>query len=93
MYLINPKKLPKKTENNPKGAGRKTKAEELGLAKILADCVTPAEENEMWKAIVKEAKKGSIPHAQLYFNYKYGKPTETVKQTNDGELTIVVKRV
>lgn len=72
------------------GAGRKTKAEILGLAKTLEDCVTPQEEKEIWKAIKKEAKKGSIQHAQLYLNYKYGKPSEHIISESDQETIIKI---
>lgn len=74
------------------GAGRKTKAEILGLAKTLEQCVTAQEEALIWAAIKKEALKGSIQHSQLYLSYKYGKPSEHIISENDNETTIRIIR-
>ena len=74
------------------GGGRPTKAKELGLAKMLEDCVSLDEEKEIWEAIKREAKGGSIPHAQVYLNYKYGKPREIIEQKTDGQIAIRIIR-
>lgn len=72
------------------GAGRKTKAEELGLAKMLDECVSREEEMQIWDTIKKKAIQGSVPHAQLFLSYKYGKPTENVKGDVVTDITIRV---
>lgn len=74
------------------GAGRRTKAEILGLAKTLEQCVTKEDENKMWDAVKKEAIKGSIQHAQLYFGYKYGKPSEHIISEQDSYTIIRIIR-
>lgn len=81
----------------PKGgarpnSGRKTKASILGLDKMLEDCVTPEDEAQIWATVKKMAKEGSIAHAQLYLNYKYGKPKEMIEQKHDGQIAIRIIR-
>lgn len=72
------------------GAGRKTKAEILGLAKTLEYCISQEDERAIWAAIKKEAKKGSVAHAQIYLGYKYGKPSEHVINETDQETIIKI---
>jgi hypothetical protein len=74
------------------GAGRRTKAEILGLAKTLEQCITKEEEQEIWKAVKKEALKGNIQHAQLYFGYKYGKPSEHIINETENDTIIRIIR-
>lgn len=74
------------------GAGRKTKADILGLAKTLEECVSISDEKEIWANIIKQAKSGSKQHAELYLAYKYGKPSEHIITENDTETVIRVLR-
>lgn len=60
-------------------AGRKTKAEELGLPALIEDVIGKEGKKALIEAIYKEAKKGSYQHQQLLLAYIYGKPTETHK--------------
>lgn len=73
------------------GNGRKTKAEELGLKATLDQVFTKKDKQDVFKALLKEAKKGSTPHAQLLLAYYYGKPTETVN--NNVKIDPVVRLV
>ena len=74
------------------GAGRRTKAEILGLAKTLEQCVTKEDEKKMWAVIKQQAINGSIQHAQLYFGYKYGKPSEHIINEQDTEMIVRIIR-
>lgn len=71
------------------GAGRKTKAEELGLPMLIDEVIGEDGKKELVKAIHEKAKAGSFPHQQLLLAYIYGKPTETHKV--DQITDIIVK--
>lgn len=71
-----------------RGGGRKSKAEELGLRKTLDAVFTEKDKQDVFLALLKEAKKGSTPHAQLLLAYYYGKPTETVNNNISGDQII-----
>jgi hypothetical protein len=54
------------------GSGRKAKAEELKLLEKLSPL-----EDAAYIALKDGIEKGDFKYVQLYFNYFYGKPTET----------------
>lgn len=68
-----------------KGAGRKSKAEELKLAEAIDFALGGDWEKELLQKIFTEAKKGSFQHAQLLLAYKYGKPQDKIDLTTKGE--------
>lgn len=70
------------------GAGRKTKAEELGLPMLIDDVIGESGKRDLIKQLYDQAKKGSFNHAQLLLAYIYGKPTEHVKSDNVTELNV-----
>jgi hypothetical protein len=72
------------------GAGRKTKAEEMGLPKMIEDVIGEEGKRNLIQQISKQAKGGSFAHQQLLMNYIYGKPKESIEQI--GELIINVRR-
>lgn len=64
------------------GSGRKTKAEEFGLARLLEDCWTYEQRKEVISKLHEYALSGSksaVSAATLLLAYAYGKPTEHVK--------------
>lgn len=63
------------------GAGRKSKAEEFGLAALLDECWTRAERKEVIRTLYLAAKKGNERAAALLLAYAYGKPHETISAT------------
>lgn len=63
------------------GAGRKSKAEELKLIEKL----TPME-GEALEALQKGVKKGDFNFLKLYFEYYFGKPSETLAIDHSGEI-------
>lgn len=67
------------------GAGRKSKAEELGLPALIDEVLGKNGKKDLIEAINKEAKSGSFQHQQLLMAYSYGKPKETkeLKVTKD----------
>lgn len=71
------------------GAGRKSKAEELGLPRLIEEVIGESGKKDLITAIHKQAKSGSFPHQQLLLAYIYGKPTETHKV--DQITDIIVK--
>jgi len=61
------------------GAGRKSKAEELKLIEKLS----PLEDTAL--RLLKEGlTNGEFPYLKLYFEYFYGKPTETIDVEHSG---------
>lgn len=64
------------------GSGRKSKAEELGIARLLEDCWTQDQRKEVIGKLHDLAVSGGKPAvaaATLLLAYAYGKPTEHVK--------------
>lgn len=64
-----------------KTAGRKTKADEDKLIERL-DAVI--DQDEVLAKLKELIKKGDQRAITLYFNYRYGKPKESVNLTTDG---------
>jgi len=80
----------KKRGGRRANAGRKTKAEELGLPKLLAECVTNAERKAIFKMLVRKAtKEESESAAALVLAYLYGKPMQRVEQSGAVKLLVV----
>lgn len=73
------------------GAGRKTIAQEDNVREAIKNALEPDSMEKIWRKIREKAEQGSDKHAQLLFNYYYGKPKE-----NEGlptEMIITVNRV
>jgi hypothetical protein len=64
-----------------KNAGRKPKAEEAKLIERLDNIINRDEVIEM---LGKKIKDGDQRAMTLYFNYRYGKPKESVDITSEG---------
>ena len=64
------------------GSGRKSKAEELGIARLLEDCWTIEQRKEVISSLhllALSGGKSAVSAATLLLSYAYGKPTEHVK--------------
>lgn len=73
------------------GAGRKPKEVEKGLNEAInnaLDSLGGEKINDLWKQVIDKAEKGSFQHLQLFFNYYYGKPKESVNVSGGLALTI-----
>lgn len=71
------------------GAGRKSKAEEFGLAKLLDDCWVVSDRKKVIQVLNKAALKGNDRAAALLLAYAYGKPTERHEHSNpDGSAIL-----
>lgn len=64
-----------------KTAGRKTKAEEDKLIERLDAIIN---QDEVIETLKKKIKEGDQRAMTLYFNYRYGKPKESVNLTSEG---------
>lgn len=78
------------------GAGRKTKAEELGLAALLEKCFTEKDREACVKKLVKDAKNKDFHVRQesrkLLLAYAFGKPAQTIEMPGIEEvLTELIK--
>jgi len=65
------------------GAGRKSKADELKLLEHGTKAIESVfgSLDNYWEHIARESKD-SFGHLKLLTEYLYGKPTETIEQTN-----------
>lgn len=75
------------------GAGRKSKAELLGLPALLEECWTDADRRATLRALAAKASKGDMEAIKLLMAYAYGKPTERkeVSGPSGGPIEIVVQ--
>lgn len=73
----------KGNKGGPKGiSGRKTKAEELGLPRLLEECWTLPQRHEVIAKLHEYAISGgktAVSAASLLLAYAYGKPTEKIQ--------------
>ena len=71
-----------------KGAGRKSKDEELKIIERLDNII---ESDDVIKSLKVLIKDGNFNAIKLYLEYRYGKPKETIENINRnfeaGELT------
>lgn len=67
------------------GAGRKSKAEELGLPALIEDVIGDNGKRELVKKIYAQAKEGSYKHQELLMHYIYGKPQDYIDITTKGD--------
>jgi hypothetical protein len=70
------------------GSGRKTKAEELGLPKLIEEVIGLAGKKELIRKIYAQATEGKEGSQKLLMEYIFGKPSEHIRL--DGELSQVV---
>jgi hypothetical protein len=70
-------------------SGRKSKAEEMGLPKLIEEVVGETGKREVSQNIFEKAKGGSFLHAQLLMHYMYGKPQDNLDITSGGEVIAI----
>lgn len=74
------------------GAGRKSRAEELGLQQLLAECITVAQRKKMLRELAKDAISKDFevrePSRKLALAYLYGTPKQMVELS--GEMPLLV---
>jgi hypothetical protein len=66
----------------PGRSGRKSKAEELGLAALLDRVWTTADREKVIRSLHAKSVEGNEKAAALLLSYAYGKPTERVEHSN-----------
>lgn len=75
-----------------KGAGRKTKAEELGLAALIDSVWSIPEQKEVLKKLADDCANDDfhIRHEsrKLLLAYKFGKPKDSLDITSNGETLL-----
>lgn len=63
-------------------SGRKSKAEEMGLAALLDRVWTKEDREQVIRALHRKARTGNDKAAALLLSYAYGKPTEKHEHSN-----------
>lgn len=73
-------------------SGRRPKAEELGVTRLLDKCWKDEQRRQVVEALHEQAAKGNVPAAQLLLAYAFGKPTEKHEHagSNGGPITVRV---
>lgn len=74
-------------------AGRKSKAEELGLPQLMKKAISQKDWEELFKICLEKAKDGSQKHLELLMHYNYGKPSQTIDLNQQGKLEIEVPKI
>lgn len=74
-------------------SGRKSKAEELGLQKLLDECWTLAERKACIKKLAADAKGGNMEATKTLLAYAYGKPVDRKIISGDEDAPIYVREV
>jgi len=74
------------------GAGRKSKAEEMGLPTLIEEVIGTEGKRVLVAKINEQAKGGSFLHQQLLMHYIYGKPQDDIDVTSNGK-TITAKEI
>lgn len=72
-------------------SGRKSKAEEMGLAALLDRCWTLADRELCLTTLAEKAARGDLEATKLLLAYTYGKPKEQI--TFEGEITATIVRM
>lgn len=75
------------------GAGRKSKAEELGLASLLDKCWTLKQREECIRSLATNAANGEMDAIKLLMAYTFGKPRESVDVNQSGQVVLKVEYV
>ena len=70
------------------GRGRKSKAEEMGLKRLLDDCWTHDQRRECITTLATMASGGDIEAIKLLMAYTFGKPKESVQMEQTGVLEV-----
>lgn len=76
--------IEKKHGGRREGAGRKSKAEELGLSELMKESMTDDKWIELFEVAYQKARGGSIKHLELLMHYNFGKPSMTFDINNNG---------
>lgn len=76
-----------------KGAGRKTKAEELGLPNLINEVIGEEGKRELIDVLYRKSKTGSYQHLQLLLAYIFGKPVETVDLKAEIDQSIDISKL
>lgn len=74
-------------------AGRKSKAEEMGLPMLLKAAITNDDWVSMFKVCVKQARTGSAKHLELLMQYQFGKPSQTIDLNQSGSLDVNIPSI
>lgn len=76
----------RKYNGGNKNAGRKSKAEEMGLPKLIEDVIGEKGKKELIGKIYAQATKDCRPSQKLLMEYIYGKPLQQTEISGrDGE--------
>lgn len=66
------------------GAGRKPKADEAKLIEKLSPM-----DDVAFEKLSEGVHKGDIQFLKMFFEYRFGKPKQTIDATVDGELSVM----
>jgi hypothetical protein len=70
-------------------SGRKSRAEEMGLAALLDKCWSVADREACIRSLAKQASQGDIDAVKLLLSYAFGKPKESVDVQQSGRIEVL----
>lgn len=73
------------------GAGRKSKAQEAGLAEIIDKAISVLDWQAIFAKAADKAKKGDMNAARFAAEYRFGKPLTKVELSGNEDSPILVK--
>lgn len=73
----------KKSGGKRPNSGRKSKAEEMGLAALLDQCWTLTDRRKCIERLAQQASAGEMEATKLLMAYTYGKPVERKQVTGE----------
>lgn len=74
-------------------AGRKSKAEEMGLPHLIEQVIGEDGKKDLIQKIFEKAKAGSFLQQQLLMHYLYGKPQDYLDITTKGQAVESPKEI
>lgn len=69
------------------GAGRKPKADEVALIEKLSPM-----DDMAFKELQKGVKSGDFQYIKMFFEYRFGKPKQSIEGDIDSDIRITIKK-
>lgn len=70
-------------------SGRKSKAEEAGVAELIDSAVTPADWRAIFKVAAGKARRGDTNAARFVAEFRFGKPHQSIALQGGGGPIVV----
>ena len=72
------------------GQGRKSKAQEAGLAEMIDSAISREDWRKVFKKAIEKAHRGDMFAARLILEYRFGRPAQSLKVSGDAASPLSV---